>query len=159
MRGVRVLVACEESQVVAKAFRERGHEACSCDIGMKGPLLRLSVPLAPPSLNEWYAGGRHWIRRKKIRDLWHASVILAVKKGKVKPIIADGPVSLTTQSHFSTRRQRDCSNCFPANKLAEDALVHAGILMGDTTRHVKSHHVLTPVFGVEADETIIEVWA
>ena len=29
---MRVLVACEESQAVGKAFRERGHEAYSCDI-------------------------------------------------------------------------------------------------------------------------------
>lgn len=29
---MRVLVACEESQAVCKAFRERGHEAYSCDI-------------------------------------------------------------------------------------------------------------------------------
>lgn len=29
---MRVLVACEESQVVCKAFRERGHEAFSCDL-------------------------------------------------------------------------------------------------------------------------------
>lgn len=29
---MRVLVACEESQVVCKAFRERGHEAYSCDV-------------------------------------------------------------------------------------------------------------------------------
>lgn len=29
---MRVLVACEESQIVCKAFRERGHEAYSCDI-------------------------------------------------------------------------------------------------------------------------------
>lgn len=29
---MRVLVACEESQVVCKAFRERGHEAYSCDL-------------------------------------------------------------------------------------------------------------------------------
>lgn len=29
---MRVLVACEESQVVTKAFRRRGHEAYSCDI-------------------------------------------------------------------------------------------------------------------------------
>lgn len=28
---MRVLVACEESQTVCKAFRERGHEAYSCD--------------------------------------------------------------------------------------------------------------------------------
>ena len=30
--GMRVLVACEESQAVCAAFRERGHEAYSCDI-------------------------------------------------------------------------------------------------------------------------------
>lgn len=29
---MRVLVACEESQRVCKAFREKGHEAYSCDI-------------------------------------------------------------------------------------------------------------------------------
>lgn len=29
---MRVLVACEESQVVCKAFREKGHEAYSCDV-------------------------------------------------------------------------------------------------------------------------------
>ena len=29
---MRVLVACEESQEVCKAFRKRGHEAYSCDI-------------------------------------------------------------------------------------------------------------------------------
>ena len=30
--GMKVLIACEESQVVCKAFRLRGHEAYSCDI-------------------------------------------------------------------------------------------------------------------------------
>ncbi len=29
---MKVLVACEESQEVCKAFRERGHEAYSCDV-------------------------------------------------------------------------------------------------------------------------------
>lgn len=29
---MRVLIACEESQEVCKAFRARGHEAYSCDI-------------------------------------------------------------------------------------------------------------------------------
>ena len=31
---MKILVACEESQRVAKAFREKGHEAYSCDIIM-----------------------------------------------------------------------------------------------------------------------------
>src|SRR5699024_2952344 len=30
--NMKVLVACEEAQVVCIAFRERGHEAYSCDI-------------------------------------------------------------------------------------------------------------------------------
>ncbi len=29
---MKILVACEESQAVTKAFRARGHEAYSCDI-------------------------------------------------------------------------------------------------------------------------------
>lgn len=29
---MKVLIACEESQAVCAAFRERGHEAYSCDI-------------------------------------------------------------------------------------------------------------------------------
>jgi hypothetical protein len=32
MKVLKVLVACEESQTVCKAFRELGHEAYSCDI-------------------------------------------------------------------------------------------------------------------------------
>lgn len=32
MAGLRILIGCEFSQVVTTAFRERGHEAFSCDI-------------------------------------------------------------------------------------------------------------------------------
>lgn len=32
MKRLKVLVACEESQRVCKAFRDLGHEAYSCDI-------------------------------------------------------------------------------------------------------------------------------
>lgn len=32
MRKIKVLIACEESQTVCKAFRARGYEAYSCDI-------------------------------------------------------------------------------------------------------------------------------
>ena len=32
MNGLKVLIACEESQTVCKAFRERGFQAYSCDI-------------------------------------------------------------------------------------------------------------------------------
>jgi hypothetical protein len=29
---MKILIACEESQRVCKAFRDKGHEAYSCDI-------------------------------------------------------------------------------------------------------------------------------
>jgi hypothetical protein len=29
---MKILIACEESQTVCKAFREKGHEAYSCDV-------------------------------------------------------------------------------------------------------------------------------
>ena len=32
VEAMRILVACEESQAVCIAFRERGHEAYSCDV-------------------------------------------------------------------------------------------------------------------------------
>lgn len=32
MKTIQVIVACEESQAVCKAFRDRGFEAFSCDI-------------------------------------------------------------------------------------------------------------------------------
>ena len=56
---MKVLVACEESQAVCKAFRERGHEAYSCDLQecsgghpewhIKGDALKIINP-------EWYDG-------------------------------------------------------------------------------------------------------
>lgn len=49
---MKVLVACECSGVVAKAFRERGHEAWSCD-------------LKPSELGEWHIHGdvRCWLEQ------------------------------------------------------------------------------------------------
>ena len=32
MKRLKVLIGCEESQVVCKAFRDKGHEAYSCDL-------------------------------------------------------------------------------------------------------------------------------
>lgn len=60
---MKVLIACEESQRVCKAFREKGHEAYSCDIiecsgghpewHIKGDVLKVLNP-------EWYDGRYGW---------------------------------------------------------------------------------------------------
>ena len=72
----RVLVACEESQVVCTAFRERGFEAYSCDVidcsgghpewHIKDDVLKhlndgWDLMIAhPPCTYLTYAGTRHW---------------------------------------------------------------------------------------------------
>jgi hypothetical protein len=76
---MKILIACEESQTVCKAFRERGHEAYSCDIlpcsGGK-PEWHIQGDVVPLLDGEWdmiiafppctyltNAGTRHFSRR------------------------------------------------------------------------------------------------
>ncbi|MEK7500208.1 MAG: DNA cytosine methyltransferase [Patescibacteria group bacterium] len=77
----RVLVACEESQIVCKAFRARGHEAYSCDIlstsgnnpewhiqGDVVPLLGKDWDLIvafPPCVHLSVSGARHFEEKRK----------------------------------------------------------------------------------------------
>lgn len=63
---MKVLVACEESQAVCKAFREKGHEAYSCDIQecsgghpewhIQGDVLELLNPIKFGSFERQYYG-------------------------------------------------------------------------------------------------------
>ena len=64
---MRVLVACEESQAVCKAFRELGHEAYSCDIQecsgghpewhIQGDVLEILNPKEhPQAAGTWHGG-------------------------------------------------------------------------------------------------------
>jgi len=59
---VRVLIGCEESQVVTKAFRERGHEAYSCDLKPCSgghPEWHIQESLLDHLNNEWDLGIFH----------------------------------------------------------------------------------------------------
>jgi hypothetical protein len=68
----KILIACEESQTVAKAFRAKGHEAYSCDLipqsgghpewHIQGDVLEIvgrgwDLMVAPPPLHTF---GREW---------------------------------------------------------------------------------------------------
>ena len=83
---MKVLVACEESQVVCKAFRDRGHEAYSCDTHdcsgghpewhIKDDVLKhlddgWDLMVAhPPCTYLSYVGTRHWNKpgRAQLRE-------------------------------------------------------------------------------------------
>lgn len=81
-RPLRVLIACEESQEVCKAFRARGHEAYSCDIQacsgghpewhIMGDVLNYldqdwDLMVAHPPCTYFSRAGFHWIHKKPER--------------------------------------------------------------------------------------------
>lgn len=73
---MNVLVACEESQVVCKAFRDKGHEAYSCDIQecsgghpewhIKGDVLEILEPK-----NYWDGSPRDYITFSTMDGKYH----------------------------------------------------------------------------------------
>lgn len=84
---MRVLIACEESQTVCKAFRERGHEAYSCDIlpcsgghpewHIQGDVTNLFYPLnqwdliiAHPPCTYLSNSGVRWLYPKEGNSRW-----------------------------------------------------------------------------------------
>ena len=77
---MRVLVACEESQAVCKAFRELGHEAYSCDVQecsgghpewhIQGDVLPLlkekwDLIIAHPPCTDLAVSGARWFYQKR----------------------------------------------------------------------------------------------
>lgn len=115
--GLKILVGCEESQAVCKAFRKRGHEAFSCDIQpcsgghpewhIQDDLLKVvnygwDMMIAhPPCTYLSYAGTRHWNNPGRLRKrldaleffaaLWEApigKICLENPKGCASPTIA-----------------------------------------------------------------------
>ena len=77
---MKVLIACEESQAVCKAFRERGHEAYSCDVKdcsgghpewhIKGDVLPLlkekwDLIIAHPPCTYLTVSGNRWFNVEK----------------------------------------------------------------------------------------------
>jgi len=129
------------------------------EITLTDPLVSISIPLVAPTLNDWY-GGRHWRHRNIVARTWHKAVWVEVKNNRIGPIGKKHfPVMITTRTTFPLRaRKRDTSNCFSANKLAEDALVAAKVLPDDTPKYVGVHIVLPSIYGDrERPEGVTEV--
>lgn len=115
---MKVLIGCEESQAVCKAFRERGHEAYSCDLQecsggypewhIKGDVLveaysgKYDLMIGhPPCTTLSYAGTMHWNNPGRVFErlkaleffakLWEAPIgmiCLENPKGCASPVIA-----------------------------------------------------------------------
>lgn len=86
---MRILIACEESQEVTKAFRRRGHEAYSCDI------------LEPSG------GHPEWHIQENVLDILYPKDSRATLYGKWDMLIAFPPCTHLANSgakHFAAKR-------------------------------------------------------
>ena len=112
---MKVLIACEESQIVCKTFRESGHEAFSCDIldcsgghpewHIKGDVLEQldkgwDLMIAhPPCTYLSYAGTRHWDNPGRAEKREKAmKFFLALANAPIEKICIENPLGYPSKA-------------------------------------------------------------
>lgn len=108
---MRVLVACEESQEVCKAFRELGHEAYSCDIQecsgghpewhIQGDVLPLlkekwDLIIAHPPCTDLAVSGARWFKQKQKDGRQKRSIdfFMEFTKCECKRVAIENPICI-----------------------------------------------------------------
>lgn len=106
---MRVLVACEESQVVTKAFREIGHEAFSCDLQecsggfpqwhIKADVLEIlndewDLMIAHPPCTHLAVSGAKWFETKMVEQRLAIYFFLAIANAPIERICIENPVGI-----------------------------------------------------------------
>lgn len=113
---MRILIACEESQTVCKAFRAKGHEAYSCDIQessgghpewhIQGDALaeaysgKYDMMIAHPPCTHLAVSGAAWFK-EKIADGRQQQALEFVKKlmdAPIEKIAVENPVSVISSN-------------------------------------------------------------
>jgi hypothetical protein len=110
---MKVLVACEYNQVVTKAFRERGHEAYSCDLlptegnpawHIQDDVLKhlddgwdLMIAHPPCTYLTW-AGTRHWNAPDRYKKRVEAiKFFVAFAEAPINRICIENPLGIMSQ--------------------------------------------------------------
>jgi len=110
---MRVLVACEFSGTVRRAFRARGHEAWSCDLlpaedaspfHMQGDALEAlqqtwDLLIAHPPCTHLAVSGARWFYEKRAEQAEALAFVRALLNAPVPHICVENPVSIIT-SHI-----------------------------------------------------------
>ena len=113
---MRVLIACEESQVVCKAFRDKGHEAYSCDIlptsgfypecHLKTDVLDIindnwNLMIAFPPCTDICVSGARWFKEKQKdgRQQIGIDFFMAMINAPIEKIAVENPIGIMS-THF-----------------------------------------------------------
>lgn len=113
---MRVLVACEESQEVCKAFRARGHEAYSCDIQecsgghpewhIKADALELikmdwDLIIAHPPCTDLAVSGARWFKEKQADGRQQKSIefFMQFVNAKCEHIAIENPICIMSKKY------------------------------------------------------------
>ena len=108
---MRILVACEESGVVTKEFRDRGHEAYSCDVlptSGELPFYHLQQDVLPLLEEEWdmivafppcthlCVSGARWFKEKREDGRQQAGIdfFMAFANAKAERVVIENPVGI-----------------------------------------------------------------
>ena len=113
---MRVLVACEESQEVCKAFREPGHEAYSCDIepcsgghpewhlrcdALELLKMRWDLIIAHPPCTDLAVSGAKWFAEKRADGRQQAAIEFFMRfiNADCEHIAVENPVSIMSTQY------------------------------------------------------------
>ena len=112
---MRVLIACEESQAVTKAFRARGHEAWSCDLlpcsgghpewHIQGDARALfghgwDLMVAFPPCTHLAASGARWFKQKRAdgRQAEGVALFMAFAEAPIERVAIENPVGIMSST-------------------------------------------------------------
>lgn len=113
---MKILIACEESQTVCKAFREKGHEAFSCDIlpcsgghpewHIQGDVLPIleqewDMIIAFPPCTHLAVSGAAWFAQKIAdgRQQQGVGFFMAIADAKCEKIAIENPVGIMSNKY------------------------------------------------------------
>ncbi len=109
---MKILVACEESQEVCKAFRERGHEAFSCDLlppsggrpewHIQDDVLKhlddgWDMVIAHPPCTHLSVSGARWFKEKRREQADALAFFLMLLHAPVEKVCVENPVSIASR--------------------------------------------------------------
>lgn len=106
-KSLRVLIACEFSQVVTEAFRKRGHEAVSCDLlpaekgypHIQDDVLRhlnegWDIMIAHPPCTHLAISGARWFAARKKEQAEAIEFVRALMNAPISRIAIENPIGI-----------------------------------------------------------------